>query len=257
MALRLSKALRNYIDSGGALKDALQGGKIIIYDGAQPGSAEAAPTGSALVTITDGSGAHTAEVQATGSVALLTGASGSVNTLTVNSIEIMGSATAFNTSLAQTAQDIVDKINANPKNLLFKASRSSNTVVITARRGLGALVNTWVVASTVTTITKTDTDMSGGTSSANGLKFGEAAAAVLAKLTSQTWSGVAGAAGVAGWFRFVGSVADSGALDSSELQLRMDGAIATSGAQINMSSTTVANGSTQTVSSFAITLPTL
>lgn len=255
MALRLSTALCNYVNTNGGVKDALQGGSILIYTGSQPASADAAPTGTLLVTITDGSGALTAEVLATGSVALTGGGSGSVNTLTVGGIEVMGSATNFITSLALTAQAIVDKINANPCNKLVVATRSSDTVVLTAKRGLGAAGNL-TVASTVTTITKTDTNLTGGVTQVNGLKFSPSAAAVMAKLSTQTWSGTAVATGTAGWFRFVGAVADSGALDSSEAQVRMDGAVSTSGAQLNMSSTSITSAAVQTISSFPITLPT-
>lgn len=255
MPLRLSAGLRNGVGSQGALADILRGGKILVYSGAQPSTAEAAPTGTLLVTLTDASGAHTAEVRATGSVALTGGGAGSLDTLTVDGKEIMGSATAFVTDLATTAQKVVDKINSNPKNLLFRATRSGNTINIKSRRGLGALANGWVVASTATTITKTDTNMSGGVDSVNGLKFEEAAAGVLAKKSDQVWSGVAVASGTAGWFRFMGAEADSGALDSTEADERLDGTCATSGGQMNMSSTTITSGATQTLASFTATLP--
>src|SRR5688572_30209971 len=119
MALRISKGLRNFLLVGGSLKHAFAGGKLLLYTGSQPADADAAVSGTLLNTYTDASGAHTAEVRSTGSVALTGGGSGSVDTLTVNSIEIMGSATAFNTSLAQTATDVCTKINNNPKNWLF------------------------------------------------------------------------------------------------------------------------------------------
>lgn len=255
MPLRLSTALRSAIAAQGSLADILRGGKIQIYSGAQPATADTAPSGTLLVTLTDNSGAHTAEVRATGSVALTGGGSGSVDTLTVDGFEIMGSATSFDTDLATTAQKIVDKINANPRNLLWRATRSSQTINIKARRGFGALANGLVVASTVTTITKTDTNMSGGVSSANGLLFNEGASGVLTKKTDQVWSGVAVATGTAGWFRFLPAEADSGATDSSEVDERLDGTCSTSGAQMNLSSTSIVSGATQTLSSFSATLP--
>lgn len=257
--LRISTALRNYWNEQGGIKDGLQNGKLMIYGGAaQPASADAAPTGTLLVTITDAGGTPTAEVLATGSIELTGGGSGSVNTLTVNSIEIMGSATNFNTSLAQTAADIAAKINANPQNLLFIATVVGAIITLTARRGLGALANGWVVAATVTTITKTTVNMGSGVAGVtalNGLKFGDGVAGAIDKLASQTWSGTAVANGVATWFRYVGSVADSGVLDSTESQMRMDGTVSTSGAQLNLTSTTIASGGVETISSFPVTFP--
>lgn len=256
MALRLSDGLRNFLNEGGSLKQAFAGGKILLYTGSQPATANAAVTGTLLATYTLSSGAHTNEVKATGSLVLATGASGSVDTFTVNSIEIMGSATAFNTSLAQTATDIVTKINNNPKNMLFVASNGgTSTITLTAKPGLGTLPNGWVVAATATTITVTPTNVSGGVNSVNGLKFGDSAAGVLVKDPSQTWSGVAAATGTAGWFRLVSAVSDSGALDSAETFLRLDGNVATSGANLNLSSTSIATGATQTISTFSITEP--
>lgn len=257
MALRPSKALRNFIMEGGSLKKALSNSFLKVYTGAQPANAEAAPTGTLLVTYSLASGSPTREVRSVGSVDLTGGGSGSVNTITVNSIEIMGSATNFNGSLAQTAQDIADKINNNPFNYLFDASVSATDKIdITARPGLGALPNGWVVASTVTTITKTDTNMAGGVSAVNGLQWGDSAAGVLVKHPGQTWSGVAAQSGTAGWFRFEAAVTDPGTLDSAEAIIRLDGAVSTSGAELNLGTTVITSGATQTISGFSLTFPT-
>lgn len=255
MTLRLSTGLRNFALAGGSVKDALQDGKVLIYSGAQPATADTAPSGTLLVTITAASGAHTAEVLATGTVTLNSGASGSIDTLTVNSVSIIDAAVAFDTSLTLTAAALALAINNAASNPEYSATSSGAVVTITAKRGSGAGPNGFVVASTVTTLTKTDANMASGVTAVNGLSFGVAAAGALIKLASQTWSGVAAATGTAGWFRFVGAVADSGATDSTESQVRLDGAISTSGAQLNMSSTSITSGATQTINSFPITLP--
>lgn len=257
MTARFSTGLRNFVASGGGgYKEALQGGQIKIYSGAQPATADAAPTGTLLVTITDNSGAHTSETIATGSVSLTGGASGSVNTITVDSIDILGGAVNFNTTLAQTAADVATAINNNAANPEYTAAVNSGSIVtIYARQGTGAAANGLVVASTVTTITKTDANMSGGVTAVNGLKFGAATGGVVDKLSTQTWSGVCANSGTAGWFRFEGPVADSGTLDSAGTQIRLDGAVSTSGQQLNMSSTTFTASATETITSFPITLP--
>lgn len=260
MALRYSSGLRNFLNEGGSIKQALANGKLKIYTGAQPSTGDAAPTGTLLATITVSSGAHTAEVQATGSLTI-SGTSGSVDAVTVNSIDILGGAVNNTGTAAGTATAVAAAINNNPKNFMFVASSTGSTgvVTLTAKPGLGTLCNGWAVSGTATTTTLGTLVNIGsgvaGVNPANGLRFGDSSAGVLVKDSSQTWSGVGVADGTAGWFRFEGSVADSGAADSSEVYIRMDGNIATSGANLNLSSTTVATGATQTISSFSLTVP--
>lgn len=256
MTLRLSTKLRNFVNSEGSIKASLQNGEMKVYTGAQPATADAAPTGTLLATITAASAARTPEVLASGSVTLTGGAAGSIDALTVNSVAIIDAAVPFNTSLSQTASDLCDAINNGMSSPDYTATVSGAVVTIKPMRGTGASVNGFVVASTTTTLTKTDVNLSGGVSAVAGLKFGQSAAGVLVKLASQVWSGVAAASGTAGWFRITGSVADTGVADSSATEARLDGSISTSGAQLNMSSTTITAGATQTISSFPLTLPT-
>jgi hypothetical protein len=90
----------------------------------------------------------------------------------------------------------------------------------------------------------------------NGLEFGVAASGSISKLSTQTWSGVAVASGTAGWFRLYGNAADEATTPAISTTLpRLDGAVATSGAQLNMSSTTITSGATTTLDTFTITLP--
>lgn len=254
MTLRLSTGLRNKMLGGQSLQGCLSGGRLKIYTGAQPASADAAPTGTLLLTVTDTSGASTAEVLASGTVTLA-GSAGSVTAMTVNGLNVIGAAVPFNTSLTQTAADLAAAINAFPSVPKITASSSGAVVTVKAPQGVGATANGWVVDATCTTMTSTDVNMSGGVTAVNGLKWGAAAAGVIDKLASQAWTGVGVADGTAGWFRFEGPVADSGAIDSTESQIRMDGAISTSGGQLNMSSTTVATGATETVNSLPVTMP--
>lgn len=258
MAIRYSTGLRNFLNEGGSLKQALANGVLEVYSGAQPSSADAAPTGTLLYKVTDSSGAHTNEVQATGSLTV-SGTSGSVDTVTVNSIDILGGAVTNTGAADGTATAVATAINNNPKNILFTASASGAVVTIKAKPGLGTLANGWAVSGTATTTSLgTLVNMGSGVAGvnpANGLKFGDSAAGVLTKLSTQTWTGVGLTDGAMGYFRFKGSVADAGAADSGEAYLRMDGNIATSGADLNMSSTAVATGATQTINSFSPTLP--
>jgi hypothetical protein len=90
----------------------------------------------------------------------------------------------------------------------------------------------------------------------NGLRFGDASAGVLIKAASQAWTGVAAATGTAGWFRLLGAVNDDESDDTTNnLFLRLDGNVATSGANLNLTSTSIASAATQTISTFSVTEP--
>ena len=256
MALRLSTALRNSLLQNTSLKGALQNGIMEIYSGSQPASADAAVIGTLLATVTKASGARTAEVLATGTVTLATGAAGSVNTVTVGGVNIIPQgAIAFNTSLTQTAADLATAINKGLSSPEYTASSSGAVVTIQAMPGSGTSANTLTVTATLTTITATYGNTSGGVDAVNGLSFNNAASGTIDKNSAETWTAVVATSGTAGWFRFKGSIADAGATDSTGIYIRMDGAIATSGAEYNVSSTTLTAAATHTVSTFPITQP--
>jgi len=84
-----------------------------------------------------------------------------------------------------------------------------------------------------------------------GLTFDVSVGGVVTKADAETWQGVASNAGTAGWFRFYEDGDTPGS--ASTTFARLDGACATSGAQMNMSSTSIANGATQTVTEFEYT----
>ncbi len=98
--------------------------------------------------------------------------------------------------------------------------------------------------------------VAGGTltpgSPANGLEFGLASAGIIQK-DSSTWQGTGLVEDYAGWYRFYANATDAGALDSSYLYPRIDGAIGTSGAQLIASSTLIEVGATITIDTYKIT----
>jgi hypothetical protein len=79
-----------------------------------------------------------------------------------------------------------------------------------------------------------------------------AVAGVLSKSTN-TWDGVAVETGTAGYFRYCASTADANGTSTSEL--RIQGAVSTSGAELNMSSTSISSAATTTIDTFDITMP--
>jgi hypothetical protein len=255
MALRISTGLRNFLLAGGSLKQAFEGGRMEIYSGSQPATGDTAASGTLLVTVTKSSGAHTAEGPSVGTITLATGAAGSIDAVTIGGVGILDTAVPFNTSLTQTATDLAAEINRSGPNLDWDATAATTVVTLTARPGRGTRFNSKTLATTLTTITTTLVDPVSGAYPVNGLRFEDASAGALAKRTADTWTGVAGATGTAGWFRLYGPHTDAGGADSAGTTIRMDGAIATSGAQLNMSPTSVTSGATQTVSSFTPTVP--
>jgi len=86
----------------------------------------------------------------------------------------------------------------------------------------------------------------------NGINLGDSVAGVIGKLSGEVWSGVGLVAGTAGWFRLYDNAVTTGA---SETAVRLDGAIATTGSQMNMSNTSVSVAGTTTIGTVAITDP--
>jgi hypothetical protein len=91
-----------------------------------------------------------------GTVNLDSGGSGSVDGITVNSIEIMSGAENFDTSLAITAAAVAANINAFTSIPNYTASSVGALIKIRA-----LVENVFTVVSSVTTITSTDVNMSG------------------------------------------------------------------------------------------------
>lgn len=259
MTLRYSDAARNFFAGLGSYRDAFNNGRVEIYAGTQPATANAAVAGTLLCTITNASGARTSETLAVGNITLTGGASGSVNTLTVNGIDILGGAVPFNTSLNQTAIDLAAKINTFRGSVRYVASVVGAVVSITALPGTGTAPNGFVVTGGNTTITSTYGNLAGGVAPVNGLLFGAIGGAVgtISKQTTQVWTGVNANSGTATYYRIYGSIADTGVLDSAAAFIREDGAIATSGGELNMTSTGLVAAATTTISAWDRNFPTL
>ena len=270
--LSFSPALCNFVAESGSWKNAFDNGAIDLYTGSKPATADLAPTGTLLCTITSGSAAQTNETRATGVITLTVGATtgDTVTTFTLAGLEIKGATTVWNTSLTQMAADCALAINRCPSNLLVTATSSGAVITLTALPGVGTYLNGKTIAvgvggNMVATITSTTMGSGSGggvagVAAANGLRMDyNVAAGVFTKDTTQTWSGTAVGAGTqtAGWFRYRSSLADAGALDSATppVYMRMDGTVGTSGADMNMTNTAVANGAPQVLSSFSFAIP--
>jgi hypothetical protein len=96
--------------------------------------------------------------------------------------------------------------------------------------------------------------------STNGLNLTNTPAAGVATKDTNAWqvgngAGVTGwsAAGIAGWFRLMGNASDN--LGSSTTLARMDGAIAQTGGDLNLSSVNTVVAAPATIDVFQFTLP--
>ncbi len=101
------------------------------------------------------------DVYATATVTLTGGAAGSVDSITVNGVNILSGAVAFNTDLTTTAADVVSDINSTVTSPQYSATSDGAVITITAPDP-GYDFNGFVVAVLTTTITTTNTNMGGG-----------------------------------------------------------------------------------------------
>lgn len=86
-----------------------------------------------------------------------------------------------------------------------------------------------------------------------GIQFDSAVAGVSSKAAAQTWRFHGLANGVAGWFRIY-QVGDT-YTGSSSTFARLDGSLGTSGADINITNTTIVTAAVTTIDAFTVTLP--
>jgi hypothetical protein len=111
--------------------------------------------------------AAVAEVRATGSVEITGGTFdagvNNITSVTVNSVELLGTSIDWISSNGATATALAAEINNGTSTHEYTASAASAIVTIRAAVGTGATPNGFVVASTVAgDVTKTDTNMASG-----------------------------------------------------------------------------------------------
>lgn len=250
--IRLSTQLRNNIVGPKGVGATFAGGIAEIRTGTQPTTGDAAATGTLLGVLTMASGAFTAETRASATLTLA-GTSGSVNTVNVGTtgpVNIIPlGAVNFTTDLTTTAAALRDAI---IRAGIYHATSSGAVVTVIAPNGTGDAHNGLALSATVTTMTATSSgNMTGGVDAVNGLQFAAPVDGVLSK--SGTWSFNGIAVGTAGWFRFKQSALDDNTLSTT--LARLDGSIATSGADMNLSNISITVGSPVTVDTLTITMP--
>lgn len=249
MTIRLSTGLANNLVGPTGLAASFAGGVIDIYTGSQPATADSAISGTRLGRVSIASTTYVAETPASATLTLA-GASGSINVVTVGTFNIIPlGAVAFVTDLATTAQALADAI---VRNGIYTATAAGAVVTIKAPPGTGAAHNGLALAYTATTMTATSSgNVTGGVAATAGLQWGTPSGGTVSK--SGVWSFNGEAVGTAGWFRIKASAVDADG--ASTTAVRLDGSIAVSGADMNLSNTSIAINAPTTIDSLTVTMP--
>lgn len=113
------------------------------------------------------SGTHSRGFASQGKVTLTGGGAGSVDSIEVNGVELLSGAVAFNVTLAATATDVANNINAFTTG--YTAIAAGEQIIIIGIT-TDSTENGFTVVSTATTITTSDTNMANG-ADASGYEF--------------------------------------------------------------------------------------
>lgn len=248
----------NLMSGGWPTRKAFSDFVLDLYGGsAPPASADAAATGTKLCRITVGSGAVTATMRSTSQIYTAVAADRTnANTIKLNiTIDGVGSTTwtytiataGFDSSDLLLAVGIARYLEDNVPQIQAIAYAGKSLVIKCKIDGLALTVadGSGTTAITVTSL------QSAARASIYTLLFGPAVAGVISK-SSDVWSGVGLVTGVATYGRLVLPTDDA---TLSTTQIRAQGAVSTSGAEITMSNTTITLGATSTVDAASITKP--
>lgn len=255
--LKFSTGLKHQSFNGlrGALSAtySLAGGWIGLYSGTQPATADAAATGTLLAKITQASGTFVAGAYQTYDVDGLcqTQSPAVPGALTLDGVTAGTLGVGYYVTISGTGYES-DKIfrvtgTGNNDEDLIEYLQGPNNATVSSKHTFKTVSEIYVSAATADAITA-------GYGVTNGLFLGAASSNKIAKHANQVWSGIGIAAGTAGWFRFYGAAADDGS-ESTTLP-RLDGRIATSGAEMNLSNLSVVIYAPITLDTFTLSWPT-
>jgi hypothetical protein len=247
MAIKVSTGLANELTDRTCLRTNVAGGRLLMFTGSQPATADTASSGTLVCTVTNASGAYTAETLPVWTVAL-TGSSGTVDSIKIGGIELLAAPVTFTVDLTTTAAAVAAAITASYTMIDFTATGSVANVLISGPKGSGANLNSMVCTATATTMSATPASAgavtTAGVTAVNGLQFSFPASDGKV-VQSGTWSGAGVATGTAGYFRYCCDGADNGTSTSTAYR-RIDGSITTTGGtgDIKLDNTSVTIGQT-------------
>jgi hypothetical protein len=260
MSIIYSTGMVNYRGGEGSLRRALEDMILDVYGGVTPPTtADEAPGGTKLVRVTKASGSVVAITETSGRstktlyAATIGTGHGAGSTVKANiTIDGVGPTTYTYTILAEDDSDakVAVKVAQMLNDIAGLSCIATGTTAAFYLQGrIAGLDFTLADGGGTYTITPGAKVITGARS--NCLVLGPPTGGILQK-TSDVWSGVNLATGVASYFRFV-LPWDTGILSTADI--RAQGAIATSGAELNMTNTTLTIGATTTIDAASITLP--
>lgn len=262
MAIARSTGLVDFVASKGSVRQALSNCRIHVFGGTMPTGTGSADTGSGgtspLVTLTRSGGAFTAETLPKWRFTM-SGSSGSVDSIKIGGVEQLPAPVTYTTSLANTASLIVAAINNNgafPDYTAIVTGAGSDEVAIYGPAGCGATLNSLVLEVTSTTIITTEASAgaveTSGVAAVNAGNWSYVPATGVISKEATAWSGVIGTSGTATWFMI--ATDNDGGTSSSTTARRIIGSVGTSGADLNLSSTSLTAGASVTVNSWTLTV---
>lgn len=254
MVERLSTGFRNFLLGKGSARDFLADSVMKIYSGAAPASANDIPTGVLLATVSLVSGTTYLRPGWGEVVNVVVASTAAAHTFAVTVVigtETTATSRVYtNTPQLTTIGAIAVRLSKLITECGVKASPVSTSGTITciapSRQSLTIAAKAGITGSLTF-----DDAIVAKDSAGEMLNFGPPALGALPK-TSAVWSALVAVSGVAGYFRFVQSD-DSGA--SSLTEIRAQGDISTSGAELNLSNTSLVAGTTLTIDSYSFSLP--
>jgi hypothetical protein len=258
MAEKFSTGLVNYLLNEGCLKQGMQDFILKFFSGTAPASADDAEGGATVlckltknsqpVDLTELSIAKQAMIEIT------VATTGNTVIVAINGVDYTYTVLAEDDDLRKVARKVALMLSGIPEVIAvaLAANGADGKIAVQSRiaglsftiakgGGGGGGTATWTV-----------TDNTIANSRSDALQWGSVAAGKISKEAGNPWSGVNLANGVASWFRVV--LPDDDGL-ASTTRLRIQGAVATSGAEINMNSTTFTQNATTTQDSLDITIP--
>jgi hypothetical protein len=248
MTVRQSTGLRDLLCSTKGFSGIFANGEIRIYSGAQPATADAAPTGVLLGVVTKNADTRTPETPASQTITVA-GSAGSIDAVTVGGLAVIQAAVPFDTDASTTATNLAAAVNSAG---ICTATVSGAVVTVRAPAGMGTAWNGASLATSTTTLTATSGgNLSGGVAAVNGLQFLAAVNGVVTK-NAEDWKFDGVADGAAGWFRLVGNGTDAGG--TSTTLPRLDGSIGATGDMV-LASTAITTGAPNTIDAFSYTIP--
>jgi len=256
MSERLSTGLRDYLLGEGSMRKALEDCVMKIYSGAAPASANDAVTGVLLVSVTKASGTVSSGERSTPRAYEITIPNATTSNTVIINVTVDGvgptsytyTILAEDNTMAKVCIKVARMLNDIPQLVAIPDINADTPGILFAQGRIDGLDLT--LANGGGTTTATVTAMQAAARS-DAMYFAAPSSGAMSK-ASETWSGLIATSGVAGYFRFVTS-SDDGTLSTT--QVRAQGAVSTSGAELNLSNTSLVAATTLTIDTYSISLP--